>query len=263
MSELLENEPLVSVLLCSNRMNKFIFSAINSILEQTYENLDIVVVLNGPSRNLIKKRLQREVSDRRLRIIVSDLDGLVENLNYGLKICKSKYVARMDDDDVSLPYRIRRQMDFLLKNPNVAVIGGRAKLIDESSLLLKNVKLVFSSHLMIFVSSYLRNPVIHPSVILNFNVIEAKTNYPNVLFCEDYSLWINLLHKKQLFFYNLPLTLIHYRVFSDYGRFRPKAYSNQLKIQLSFFLSTWNPLWLLGALLSSFKFLYRWVQSHT
>ena len=96
---------------------EWIKCAVDSILGQTYKNLEFVIVVDNPNYQELVQTLQ-DYSDKNdfIKILVNDHNlGLVKSLNKGLKHCTGKYIARMDADDISLPDRIEKQLSFMKK----------------------------------------------------------------------------------------------------------------------------------------------------
>ena len=104
--------PLVSVLLPTHNQVRFLKEAIESILKQTYKNLELLVV-NDNSSDLTQSILQK-YNDKRLKVITNKKKlGLTKSLNKALRLSKGKYTARMDGDDISTRNRLKTQIAFL------------------------------------------------------------------------------------------------------------------------------------------------------
>ena len=106
--------------------------SIESILNQTYKDFEFIIILDFPENNLHKKIIEEYSKiDNRIRFFVNEKNlGLTGSLNRGLSLAKGEYIARMDADDISLPYRLERQLEYIKKN-QYDLIGGITQMIDE------------------------------------------------------------------------------------------------------------------------------------
>lgn len=115
--------PRVSVLLPVHDGRAFLREAIDSILGQTFRDFELLVIDDGSTDG--SAAIAAEYRDPRLRLVANGENlGLIRTLNRGLELARGDYVARMDADDVSLPERIARQVDFLDANPDVGICGS-------------------------------------------------------------------------------------------------------------------------------------------
>lgn len=116
-------KPLVSVVLCVYNREDFLAEAMTSILTQTLDDLELIVVDNASTD--ASPEIARSFADRRIRYIHNEINGgHAFSLDRGIAEAHGQYVALMDSDDVSLPERLERQVAFLEANPNVALCGG-------------------------------------------------------------------------------------------------------------------------------------------
>ncbi|KKU18398.1 MAG: Glycosyl transferase family 2 [Candidatus Pacebacteria bacterium GW2011_GWA1_46_10] len=126
-----KNLPLVSVIIPAHNAGKFITETIESILRQTYKNLELMIVNDGSTDNtadVIKQFLKK---DKRVCWISYQMNrGESAAANLGFFVAKGDYIARMDADDIAHPERIAKQIDFLEKNPDYIVVGTQAHIID-------------------------------------------------------------------------------------------------------------------------------------
>lgn len=125
--------PVVSILTAVHNDDKFLASAAASVLAQTYTDFEWIIVDDGSAdlTPYILKTLAEQ--DDRISVITNTQNfGLTKSLNIGLAHCRGSYVARMDADDIALPNRLQKQLDFLERNPNVAACGSLGVYIDEA-----------------------------------------------------------------------------------------------------------------------------------
>lgn len=124
--------PLVSVIMPAYNAEKYIEEAIQSVLYQTYENLELVIVVDSSTDNTLDKILKFQ--DSRIRLAQNKKnEGISYSTNKAIQMSCGKYLALLDDDDVSMPDRIKKQVNYLEKNKAVDILGGRTIYIDEKS----------------------------------------------------------------------------------------------------------------------------------
>jgi len=117
----------------------YLKEAVKSILSQTYKNFEFIIVDDHSSDN--SWLYIRCIKDKRIKPIKNKKNlGLARSLNIALQQARGEYVARMDADDVSLPNRFEKQINFMLKNQSVGLCGTWAKLIDEDNKVIGEVK---------------------------------------------------------------------------------------------------------------------------
>jgi glycosyltransferase involved in cell wall biosynthesis len=114
--------PLVSIGMPAFNCGETLAVAIRSILNQTYDNLELLVMEDGSSDRTLE--VARSFSDPRIRVCTDDSHGgLVPRLNQAVQISCGKYFARMDADDVAYPERLERQVEYLQQHPEVDLLG--------------------------------------------------------------------------------------------------------------------------------------------
>lgn len=122
--------PLVSIIMPSYNGGKYIRKSIESILNQTYCNWELIIIEDcsvDDSLSIIKS-----YEDDRIRLLVNDENrGIAYSTNRGIKEARGKYIALLDDDDVATENRIEIQVDFLEKNEKIDILGGRTVIINE------------------------------------------------------------------------------------------------------------------------------------
>src|ERR1700681_1475187 len=130
--------PLVSVVLPVYNGERYLTQSINSILFQTYSNWELIIINDGSSDNT--ENLILNYPDKRIKYISNDGNkGIIYSLNKGLEKAKGEFIARLDADDVALPFRIEKQVEFLTENTDYAMCGSYFQTIDSNGKILKNV----------------------------------------------------------------------------------------------------------------------------
>ncbi len=184
--------PLVSVLIGTyNPRREHFMEAIKSMTQQTYRNLEIIVVNDGSTVNVLEM-IQELNDDRIILINNSDNKGLTKCLNQGLACCKGDFIARMDDDDICEPDRIERQLEQFLLHPTVNVLGCDVRVFGDSNrishYILKNTREEQQ------VDLFFRNASIaHPSAMLRKSFLDTYGILYNeeYLKAQDYALWVD------------------------------------------------------------------------
>ncbi|MHA6249628.1 glycosyltransferase family 2 protein [Pontibacter sp. CAU 1760] len=156
-----DSNPLVSVLIPTYNVEKFVEEAILSILNQTYKNLEIIIVDDASSDNTFNILTNLSEKDDRIKLYRNEKNSkIVESLNFAYKKSSGLFIARMDGDDISLPNRIEHQVQFLVNNVDVDLVGLNVIIIDEAGNSLKNEKYVTDINLIKRVSQFV-TPVPH------------------------------------------------------------------------------------------------------
>lgn len=115
--------PMVTVLIAAWNAEDFMQQCLDSILDQTFQDFEIVIVDDGSTD--CTSQIVRQNHDTRIRLVTLDANlGISAALNHGISIARGKYLARLDADDLALPDRLERQVSFLEENPHVIAVGG-------------------------------------------------------------------------------------------------------------------------------------------
>ncbi|GLU52713.1 hypothetical protein Dfri01_21740 [Dyadobacter frigoris] len=199
--------PKVSVILPVFNGEQHIGAAVQSILDQSHKDFILNIIDDGSTDNTI--RVLEKFDDKRIKITQNKQNiGLIDTLNKGLKLSSdSKFIARMDADDISVPKRLELQTNFLELNTNIDILGGASKYFGNSSK--TRVKYQPSENAQIISAFLCQNSISHPTVMAKceaFSQVIYDKNYPKY---EDYALWINLINTCQ--FHNLSSVLLWYR----------------------------------------------------
>lgn len=124
-------KPLVSVVMTVYNADKYVVEAIKSILNQSYTNFELIVVNDASTDDSAEKILQLE--DKRMIFLENEKNaGIVFSRNRGLNFAKGKYIAIIDSDDIALPYRLEKQVEYLESHPNCGICGSYYKSIDQN-----------------------------------------------------------------------------------------------------------------------------------
>lgn len=200
--------PLVSVILPIYKGEKYILTAVNSILNQSYKNIELILINDcSPDDSVYKLK---NITDPRIKIITNPTNlGLIKTLNKGIQTAKGKYIARMDQDDISFVNRIEEQVQFLENNRQVDILSANYETIGselrETSFPLNSTRINLELHF--------HNCICHPLVIFRSKIVENYNLYYNIKYkdTEDWQLWFNA-YNKGLTINNLNSILLKYRI---------------------------------------------------
>jgi glycosyltransferase involved in cell wall biosynthesis len=125
-------KPLVSILMSVYNENlEFLKVSIESIINQSYKNIEFIIINDSPDNLVVSKILEEYKHEyENISIVENQCNiGLAKSLNQAIKISNGKYIARMDSDDISINDRLEKQLEFLTKN-NYDLIGSYIEKID-------------------------------------------------------------------------------------------------------------------------------------
>ena len=202
--------PLVSVVLpVWNPAPDFFPLAVASVVCQTLTDWELIVV-EDPSKRTAGPLLAA-FDDPRIRHVTNDSrTSFAEQLNLGLSLARSEFVARMDADDVCEPERLAVQLEFLQRHPEVALVGSNLTIIDQGGRKLGERRYP-ASHDQIVRALPRFNPIAHPAVMFRKSLALAAGGYRADMYTADYDLW-NRLHGRGYRLANLEQPLLRYRV---------------------------------------------------
>lgn len=201
----MKDDYLISVIIPIYNAELYIYDSILSIVNQDYSNLEIILINDGStdsSLNIIQK-----INDSRIKIFNNETNqGIVYSLNFGLKIAKGDFIARMDADDISNKNRLQEQLYYLLENQNIDLVGSHYKFMNNGFFYVLPL-----NHNDILNQMLISSPIAHPSVFFRRELIDKGDYQYNAEFqyCEDFELWSRLVFKYK--FANLPDFLLEYR----------------------------------------------------
>lgn len=204
-------KPTVSVLMTTYNPNlEYLKSALDSIYMQTYSAYEIILVDDG-SKIDIRSFLEKNDYKNLCYIQLEKNVGITKALNIGLLHCRGKYIARMDDDDISTIDRLEKQVKFLEENKDINIIGSNKRNFGENTNI-SDIKINSLSREQQQVELFFSNiGVPHPSLMIRKSFFDSKNiNYnENYKKSQDYGLWVECSKYTKL--YCLPDILLFYR----------------------------------------------------
>lgn len=186
------NTPLVSVLMAVYNCSETLEEAVQSIINQTYTNWELILCDDASSDDTYEKSLELSKKDPRIKVFKNDKNlTLAPTLNKCLENANGTYTARMDGDDVCDPTRFEKEVNFLETHPEFAVVSCNMDLYDSEGTY-GQVKFVEYPEKIDFSTA---SPICHAGCMMRKEVLEELNGYdisPNTERIEDYDLWIRL-----------------------------------------------------------------------
>jgi len=201
--------PELSIIMPVYNVEYFVASAIQSVLEQTYQDFELIIINDGSTDG--SKTVINSFTDKRISYFENEINsGIVYSRNKGLKMAKGKFVGMFDADDIAHREKFEKQIAFLEKNPEFGMVGSWAKFIDaEGKHIPSGWKLKAKPEaipaIMLFKNYFVQSAVLYRR--------ECISNYKfqdgfDIL--EDYLMWYEILKKYKV--WNLQEYLIKYRI---------------------------------------------------
>jgi glycosyltransferase involved in cell wall biosynthesis len=185
--------PLVSVLLSVHNDARFLAVAIESVLRQTVDDLELIVVDDGSTDET--PAVLSAVQDSRLRLLRNEQQlGLAASLNRGLDEAQGRYVARLDADDVALPQRLESQLARIAATPSVAAVGTAVLDLDETGRVGTLHRNPTGTRAVRWLTLF-GSPFFHPTVLVDRELLDGHGLRYDAAYLEseDYELWSRLL----------------------------------------------------------------------
>ena len=212
--------PLVSVLTLTMNRPQFLARAMDSVIRQTLEDWELIVVHDGPDKptaELMEQWMQR---DRRVRYFHRNSGGNIANAcNFGLAHARGKYIAILDDDDAwDAADKLAKQVAFLDSNPDYAGCGGGMTVIDDKENFLMSY-LKPEQDREIRARALMANPMTHSTSMFRRAIGEEIGYYDESLAgYQDWDIWLRLGRRGKL--YNFPEVFARYTIWSGGGSFQ-------------------------------------------
>jgi len=204
----MNRNPLVSVVMAAHNVERYVASAIESVLAQTFTDFELVVVNDGSTDQTLQQIQPYAQRDSRIRLIHQSRQGIPRVRNTACAHAAGKYIAVLDADDLALPDRLAKQVDYMETNPDVALLGGQVRYFNDQGLLDQYSQTPTDSE---EVARRLpeRNAFIHSTVMMRREVFRAVGDY-RFPYAEEYDLYLRFADRYRLA--NLPDVLTYYRV---------------------------------------------------
>jgi alpha-1,3-rhamnosyltransferase len=216
-----QSDPLVSVIIPAYNHEQYVGACLESVIKQSYRNIQIIVINDGSTDNTEGKILSLiQNSERNISYISKENEGVCKTLNLGLSIAKGKYIAFLASDDMWAHNRIEKQVCFLEKNSSVGFIFSDSKFVFNevvSNSRYSDYKLVLNK---IFSEPYTIKNIYYDLILENFisaitvlvrkKCIDEVGIFDSNIAFEDYDMWLRLSKKFPVAY--IPETLALYRI---------------------------------------------------
>jgi len=225
----------IDIILATFNDESTIARSVRSILKQSYSNFNLYIINDGSTDstlNIIKKFSQ---VDERVKIFDNKQNfGLPYSLNRGVKLCKSKYIARADGDDIWMHNKLEFQINYFMKNPDVKVLGTGAVIIEKN----KSKKIKFFRKVIkkrnkgfkILINNYL----FHSSSMFKSEILRENSYNEKLIRSQDEFLWIQLLDKGiEIHNLQLPLIIYNFEFKSSFNSILNRFYTD-LKLSIKY-----------------------------
>ena len=179
---------MISVIMSTYKEDeRLLRESIESILNQTYKDFEYIIILDYPDNDVHKSVIEEyALKDDRIHFYINETNmGLTDSLNRGLSLCHGEYIARMDADDISLPYRLERQLEYIKKN-QYDLIGGITQMIDEDGNSIYSIQKVPTDFNKIKKALRYGQCIAHPTWLGRKEVFDCLNGYRNIPLCEDF-----------------------------------------------------------------------------
>lgn len=223
----MNQETLISIVIPAYNSSQYLNECIDSILTQTYQNIEIIIVDDGSTDNSVE--VIKSYNDNRICLICNNHD-YIHSLNLGMNKARGKYIARMDADDIMQPNRLQIQYDFMENHPEIDISGSWMEMFGDRTDIARGP----TEHKEIISSLLLNNTLAHPTVIMRKSSVCVnginlyKENYE---YAEDYKLWTDLA-LRGLHFAVIPKILLRYRISEKQVSNTRKAQMGQLTAKI-------------------------------
>ena len=199
--------------------------ALDSILAQTYENFEFIIVDDASSDD--SPTIVRSYDDPRITLLENDSNrGLTYSLNRGIENANGKYIARQDADDISEPERLERQVQFLETHEQVAVVGTGALLIDDENNVIDRRVGYCNPDFEDFID---KGHLIHGSIVARRSILEAVGGYDEFFrYAQDQDLWLRIAKDHPIA--NISSSLYRHRIHDNSVYFSQKDESTMYGI---------------------------------
>ena len=208
--------PLISVVIPTYNNEETIYETVNSVLSQTFVDLEVVVVNDGSEDETLTKL--RAINDSRLRIFSQKNSGVSSSRNYGIAATSGDFVAFLDADDVWVPDKLASQLKALQANPQAAVAYSWVDYIDSTGAFLRpgrHSKFQGNVYTQLLKSNFLEcgsNPLIRRLALQQVGGFDVELDYG-----EDWEMWVRLAKRYEFVLVESPQVL--YRISTSSASF--------------------------------------------
>src|SRR3989344_9010372 len=230
---MVQEKPLVTVLLATHNGSRFITTALTSVFAQTYDNFEFLIIDDASSDRTAE--IVQSVKDPRVRYIRNGKQlRLSASLNRGLALARGTLIARVDDDDVWIsPNKLARQVELMVRNPKLVLCGTHNIVVDQDQKELYRIYYPATDQDLRETMLY-RNQFPHASVVFRTDLARKLRGYrEDLYYAQDFELWLRMLLRGAAA--NVADCYIQQR-----GNLAGLSGSHQLTQWLGFFWAAWH-----------------------
>ena len=198
-----DSQPLVSVVIPCYNHEKFVQDSIQSVIDQTYQNIELIIIDDGSKDGSVEK-IQEMIHTCQQRFIRFEFrhrpnKGLSATLNEALEWCKGIYYSAIASDDMMLPEKTKLQVDFLEANKNISAVFGGIKLIDNNNITIS--ERVRQSNQYSFKDIILhQHDLPAPTQMIRLSALKNVGGYEPDILIEDWYMWLRLSSYGDLYY---------------------------------------------------------------
>ncbi len=199
--------PMISVIMPVYNGEKYLREAIESILSQTYGNFEFIIIDDASKDESVS--IVREYDDDRIKLFENDVNmGVAATLNKGIDLAKGKYIARMDCDDISMPNRFEKQIEYMESHTDTVICGSSVNILTDGVEIFRQYS---ESDGAIRADMIFNSAFVHPAVMIRSDVLKEHnirydTEYERA---EDYEMWSRIIKMGECC--NIRTPLLKYR----------------------------------------------------
>ena len=190
------NSRAVSVILPAYNCEKYIGKAIESVLQQTFTDFELIIINDG-STDKTEARIHQFADPRIIYLQNPENKGLIYTLNRAIEVAKGNYIARMDSDDICVQERLVKQKEYLDQHPETAMVATTINFIDangnDNGMWPLDRKMI--SPALIRSKMPFENCIAHPSIMIRADILKKLKYNPRQVNIEDYDLWLRMLNR--------------------------------------------------------------------
>jgi glycosyltransferase involved in cell wall biosynthesis len=205
------NKPEISVVMPVYNAEKFLESAIKSILNQTFTDFEFIIVDDGSEDR--SSEIVKSFKDARIKFFEREKLGIVEQLNFGIEKSSTELIARMDSDDLCDSTRLEIQYNYLKANKDISLVGSSFNMIDENGKVIMQKNLPEYHNEIEFMMPIISS-LQHGSILVQKKAIVEIGGYKTgSLFAEDHELFLRML-LAGIKMHNIQIPLCSYRIWA-------------------------------------------------
>lgn len=206
-----QRSPAISVLMAVYNTDRYVAQAVESILNQTFTDFELIAIDDGSTDRSLKVLQSYAAQDPRIRLLSRENRGIPQTRNELLSLARGEFLAVMDSDDIALPDRLQNQITFLRQHPEVLWLGGAFELIDAQGRWITPIPLPQDDRTIKDRLRQGQTSFLHPTAMLRRSGVIQVGGYDESLpLAEDLDLWLKLAAIGAVA--NLPQTVVQYRL---------------------------------------------------